>query len=66
MVIDPVDGLQVWFSSPEPSNIFHQVNLFIHSDLELDKHEEGSSNVEAIILKPGTRVQSIVWNQQLC
>ena len=56
MVIDPVDGLQLWFSTPEPSNIFHQVNSFIHSDLELDKHEEGASNVEAIVLEPGTRL----------
>ena len=55
-VIDPVDGLRVWFSTPEPSNIFHRVNSFIHSDLESDKHAEGLSNVEAIVLEPGTRL----------
>ena len=55
-VIDPVDGLQVWFSALEPSNIFHQVNSFIHDDLELKKTVEGSGNVEAIVLEPGTRL----------
>ena len=56
MVIDPIDSLQVWFSTPEPSNIFHQVNLFIHNDLELDKDTEGLSHVEATVLKPGTQL----------
>ena len=56
MVIDPVNGLQVWFSTPEPSNIFHWVNSFIHNDLELDKDAEGLSHVEAIVLEPGTRL----------
>lgn len=55
-VIDPVDGLRVWFSAPDSSNICHRVNSFIDSDLELDKHIEGLSNVEAIILEPGTRL----------
>jgi hypothetical protein len=54
-VIDPIDGLRVWFSAPDPSNIFHPVNSFIQ-DFNLDKHTEGSSNIEAIILEPGTRL----------